>query len=121
MIRAVTAVLKRAGKVVAGIVPAGMVTGLGLSALGTLVFPAVLAAGVACWVFGSDARTDRVSRVLLAWRGDPGSLASGGTELAPPVRRPRRWPWLPTFNGRPQSTQPSRTQPELPEIMTHYL
>ena len=47
MIRAVTAVLKRAGKVVAGIVPAGMVTGLGLSALGTLVFLAVLAAGVA--------------------------------------------------------------------------
>jgi hypothetical protein len=42
------------------------VAGLGAPALGALVF---LAAGVACWVFRSDARTDRVSRVLLAWRG----------------------------------------------------
>jgi len=31
------------------------------------VFPAVLVAGTACWVFGSDAQEDRVSRALLAW------------------------------------------------------
>jgi hypothetical protein len=53
---------------------------------GVLVFVAVLAAGVGCWVVCSDARTDRVSRVLLAWRGNAGCLPSG---LAP-VTAPRR-------------------------------
>ena len=57
--------------------PAALVAGLGLPALGALIFLAVLAAGVACWVFGSDARTDRVSQVLLAWARPP----------QPPARR----------------------------------
>jgi hypothetical protein len=121
VIRAVTAVLRRAGKVAAGTVPAALVAGLGLPALGTLVFLAVLAAGLACWLFGSDARTDRVSRVLLAWRGDPGRLTASGPAAAPPAPRPRRWPWLPTFDGRSQSTRPGRPRPELSEVTDHYL
>jgi hypothetical protein len=68
--------------------------GLGLPAFGALVFLAVLAAGVACWVIGSGDRTERVSRVLLAWRGDPGCLPSGApAAVAPSRRRPRRRPW----------------------------
>ena len=86
--------LRRAGKVAAGVVPAALVAGLGLPALGTLVFLAVLAAGVACWVFGSDARTARVSRVLLAWRGDPGCLPDAVAAPALSAPQPRRWSWL---------------------------
>ena len=41
--------------------------GLGLPALGSL---AVLVLGAACWVLGSEDRTARLSRVLLAWRGN---------------------------------------------------
>jgi len=88
--------LRRAGRVTAGVAPALLVAGLGLPALGALVFLAVLATGMACWVFGSDARTNRVSRVLLAWRGDPGCLGGASTAApASPVPRPRRRPWLP--------------------------
>ena len=78
----------------AGIAPAALVARLGLPALGALVFLAVLTAGVTCWLLGSDARTARVSRVLLAWRGNPGCLASGSTVApAPSAPQPRRWPW----------------------------
>ena len=63
---AMMAMLRRAGKVAAGAVPAALVARLGVPALGALVFLAVLVAGVACWVVGSDARANRVRRVLLA-------------------------------------------------------
>ncbi len=39
---------------------------LGRPAPGAMVPLAVLVLGVACWVLCSDARTERVSRVLLA-------------------------------------------------------
>lgn len=85
---------KRAGKVAVGVMSASLVAGLGLPALGVLVFLAVLAAGVACWVFRSDARTDRVSRVLLAWRGDVGCLArDGAAPASAPVARAHRRSW----------------------------
>jgi hypothetical protein len=45
---AVTAVLRRAGKIVAGAVPAALVVRLGLPALGAVVFLAVLTLGVGC-------------------------------------------------------------------------
>jgi len=86
------AVIRRAGKVAAGAVPAALVAGLGLPALGVLVFVAVLAAGVCCWMVHSDARTDRVSRVLLAWRGNAGCLPSAPAPVTVP--QPRRWAWL---------------------------
>jgi hypothetical protein len=59
-------VVRHIGKVAAGLsvwswCPAGPV------ALGALVFRAVPVAGIACWVFSSGARADRVSRVLLVW------------------------------------------------------
>jgi hypothetical protein len=87
-------VLRRAGKVAAGVVPAAaLLAGLGLPALGTLVFLAVLAAGVTCWVLGSDARADRVSRVLRAWRGatgDPDPV--GAAPVIPAAPGSRRSP-----------------------------
>ena len=67
------AALTRAGKVAAGVASAALVAGLGLPALGALLFLAVLVIGAACWVLRSDARTERVSRVLLAWRGNANS------------------------------------------------
>jgi hypothetical protein len=95
---AVAEVLRRAGKVAAGAVPVALVARLGLPALAALVFLAVLVTGVACWVFGSDARADRVSRVLLAWRGNASCLTSGSAATPDsPARRPRcwSWPWRP--------------------------
>ena len=87
------AVLKRAGKIAAKAVPAALVAGLGLPALGALVFLAVLTAGVICWLLGSDARAARVSRVLLAWRGNPDSLAAQSSTVPDPPAQPRRWHW----------------------------
>lgn len=90
---AIMEVLRRAGKVAARAVPAALVTELGLPALGVLVFLAVLMTGVACWVIGSADRTDRASRVLLAWRGDSSCLATGAVDaLRPPARQRWRWP-----------------------------
>ena len=88
---AVVAVLRSACKVAAGAVPTVLVARLGLPALGGLVLLAVIVLGAACWVICSDARTDRVSRVLLAWRGNVGCLAPGGPAApSSSVPRPRR-------------------------------
>ena len=75
-------------EVAARAVPAVLMARFGLPALGALVFLVIL-------VVGSDARTERVCRVLLAWRGNASCLAPGGTAApVPPVPRPRRRPWL---------------------------
>jgi hypothetical protein len=80
----VMTMLRHAGKMAAVALPAGLVAGLGLPALGALVFLAVLALAVACWVISSGDRTNRVSQILLARRGDAGALPTGTTS------RPRR-------------------------------
>jgi hypothetical protein len=96
------AALRHVGKLEAGAALGGLVARLGLLALGVLVFLAVLVAGVTCWVFGSDVRTERVSRVLLAWRGNASCPAStSATTPGLPVSRPQRWPWL----RRPRNRQ----------------
>jgi len=96
------AALRHVGKLAAGAALGGLMARLGLLALGVLVFLAVLVAGVTCWVFGSDVRTERVSRVLLAWRRNASCLAStSATTPGLPVPRPRRWPWL----RRPRNRQ----------------
>jgi hypothetical protein len=90
----VMSVLRGVGKVIAGAVPAALVARLGLPALGALVFLVVLAVWAACWVFCSDVRTERVSRVLLAWRGNASCLPPVGPATPEPAPRPGRWPWL---------------------------
>ena len=86
-----TAVLRRAGRVATEVVPAALVARLGLPALGTLVLLAVLGVWAACWVLLSDARAERVSRVLLAWRGNTDCLTRDCAVSPPaPAARPRR-------------------------------
>lgn len=86
----VMAALRGACKVAAGMLPAALVAGLGLPALCGLLLLAVLVLAVACWVIGSRDRTERVSRMLLAWRGNVGCLAQDG---AVPAARPLRRLW----------------------------
>jgi len=81
--------LRHVGKVIAGAVPAVALARLGLPALGAVVFLAVLAAGVTCWLLGSDARAARVSQVLLAWKGKSGNLPDAPVL---PARRPQSCP-----------------------------
>ena len=86
-------VLRHVGKVVAGALPAVLVAGLGLPALGALVLLTVVVVGVACWVIHSEDRTDRVSRVLLAWRGNASCIArAGDTSPTLPLARRRTLP-----------------------------
>jgi len=86
---------RHVGKVVAGAFPAVVLARLGLSALGTVVFLAVLVAGVTCWLLGSDARAARASQVLLAWKGNPVKSAADTSGITPlPALSPQRWPWL---------------------------
>lgn len=73
----VTRVVKQAGHAAAGVCSAAAVAGLGMPALGAVVFLAVLVIAVACWVINCPDRTDRVSRLLLARRGDSTCLAPG--------------------------------------------
>jgi hypothetical protein len=88
------AALGHAAKFLAGTVPTAVMVGLGMPESGVLIFVlAVMVLGTACWVISSDARTDRVSRMLLAWRGNADSLGRGAAAPGPPAPRPRRWRW----------------------------
>jgi hypothetical protein len=89
--RAAKTVLKHAGKAAAGVLPTALLAGLGMPALGALVFLAVLVLVVACWVIGSGDRTERVSRILLAGRGDANCLPPVPAGPSLPASRPRRW------------------------------
>jgi hypothetical protein len=82
--------LKRAGRVTAGIVPAAALARLGLPALAAVVFLGVLALGAACWVIASSDRSDRVTRMIYARRGDGRSLGPGSP--GSPARVSRRRP-----------------------------
>ena len=107
----IRAVFRRVAKLAAGAVPAALVAGLGLPALGALVFLAIPVAGIACWVFGSDARANRVSRVLLAWRGNPGLPGPGR-------RRPAARPGAAT--APPAPAAPFVSRPSGPRLITPY-
>jgi hypothetical protein len=74
--------VSRVAKAAAGVIPAAALTRLGMPALGSLVLLAVLVLAVACWVIGSQDRTNRVSQILLARRGAP---AVQPTPAAPPA------------------------------------
>ncbi len=82
--------LRHASKVAAGVLPAALVARLGLPALGALVFLALVFLAAGCWVVRSRARTDRVSRMLLALRGNANCLGPGTTPSSPAAARPRR-------------------------------
>jgi hypothetical protein len=90
---AVKAMLKCVAKAGAGVVPAGLVAGLGLPALGALVFLAAAVLGLICWVIGNQDRSDRVTQMILARTGDASCLARGPTTQLPPAAKLRSWPW----------------------------
>ena len=79
-------ILRHAGKVTAWALPMVLAAELGLPALGALLFLAVIALGVICWIIGSDARSERVTRMILAGKGEPGCLTSAFRPY-PPMRR----------------------------------
>ncbi|MGH3224289.1 MAG: hypothetical protein ACRDPY_37340 [Streptosporangiaceae bacterium] len=60
---------------------------LGLPALGPPGL-AVIVLGAACWVIRSDARAGRLSRVLLAWRGNASCLAADAVPARAPAAPP---------------------------------
>jgi hypothetical protein len=80
--------LRRAARVVAGVLPAAVLARLGMPVLAAVVFLAVLALGAACWVIASDDRSDRVTRMIYARRGDARSLIPGAP--GSPARAARR-------------------------------
>jgi hypothetical protein len=81
--RAATDMLRRAGRMAAGALPAALLTELGMPALGAVVFLAVTVLAVICWVIASGDRANRVSQMILAWRAEASCPAEG--TLAPPV------------------------------------
>jgi hypothetical protein len=75
--------LRRAGQMMAGAIPAALMARLGMPALGAVVFLAVVVLAVTCWVIASGDRTDRVSQMMLARRGQASCPAPG--TAAPPI------------------------------------
>ena len=66
-------------------------SGSGTPALAALVFLAVLMLGVICWIIGSDDRSGRVNRILLARQGNAKSLEPGPSVVSLRTHtRPRR-------------------------------
>lgn len=78
--------LKHAGKTAVGMLPAALIARLGMPALAAGVFLAVLALLVICWIVSNDDRCERVSRIMLARRGNASCLKPG----AGMARRPGR-------------------------------
>ena len=67
-------ILKYAGCLVAGALPA-VLAGRSMLALGALVFLAVLLFRLIRWIISSNDRSERLARIILAWRGDVSCLA----------------------------------------------
>ena len=72
------------------LLPAALLLRLGIPALGALVFLAVLVLGVICWIIGSADRSDRVTRMMLARRGDATCLKLSTSVPSSPASLQRR-------------------------------
>lgn len=86
-------IVKYAGQVVAGTLPAALLVRLGMPVLAALFSLAVLVLGVICWIIGSQERSDRVARMMLARRGNARCLKPSPGAATP--REPRY-----TFNAQ---------------------
>jgi len=62
-------VLRATAKAVATAVPMAELARLGLPTLAAALGLAVMVLIVVCWVLASDARCERMSKILRAWRG----------------------------------------------------
>jgi hypothetical protein len=74
----------------AGVLPAALLIRLGIPALAALVFLTVLVLGVICWIIGSPDRSDRVTRMMLARRGDAKCLEPRTSVPSSPASLERR-------------------------------
>lgn len=92
-------IVKCAGQVVAGMLPAALLVRLGVPVAAVFFF-AILVLGVLCWIIDSQERSDRVARMMLARRGNARCLK-------------------PSPGGAMQRTTPTRT--ELSEVSDRYL
>ena len=79
--------LKHAGRAAAGMLPAALLARLGMPALAALVFLAILVLGVTCWIISDPARSDRVTRMMLARQGDARCLEPGTSTPPSPASR----------------------------------
>jgi hypothetical protein len=69
------AALRAAAKAAVAAVPMAQLARLGLPALAGVIGLAVLVLAAVCWVLASDARCERVAKMLGAWRGSGGGGA----------------------------------------------
>jgi hypothetical protein len=83
--------LKGAGATAAAMLPPALLAQLGMPAFAAAVFLVVAALAVVCWIIGSDARTGRVARMLLARHGDARCLAPAPS-APPPSQAPAESP-----------------------------
>jgi hypothetical protein len=77
-------ILRHAGQIAAGAVPATLLARLGLPALVAVVSLAIAALAMTCWVLSSEDRTNRVSQIILARRGQPTIPAAASPAQAMP-------------------------------------
>jgi hypothetical protein len=82
-----TNMLKHVARAAAAGLPAALLAGLGIPALGALVFLTVLVLGVICWIIDDEDRSERVTRMLLARTGDPRRLTTAPASRSRPDRR----------------------------------
>ena len=101
MIRA-TDMLRRTGRTAVGVLPAALLAELGMPALGAVVFLAIVVLAMICWVIASGDRTNRVSQMMLAHRGQADCLVPGTA--------------VPSMTSDAQAGRPDRPAPGLPAI-----
>ena len=82
---------------------------LGMPALGALVFLVIVVLAVICWVIASGDRTDRVSQMMLARRGEASFVAPGTAAASTTVGCPGRAPG-PPHSGHAQAPPPEQAR-----------
>ena len=86
-------VVKSVSRWVAG--AAALLTGVSTHGLGVIVLAglvivlAVFGRGMIRWIIDSGERSDRVTRMITAWRGDAMSPAPGPPDASPPAASPQ--------------------------------
>lgn len=82
--------LKYASRAAAGLLPAVLLVRVSMPVLVALVLIAVFMLGVICWVISSGDRADRVTRMILAGKGNAGCLTPSPSAPSSPASRSRR-------------------------------
>ena len=77
-----------------------------------MVVFAVLGRGMIRWIIDSGDRSDRVTRMISAWRGvDPRSLAPGPSATPPPIASPQRRRSPPRYGQTAHADTEAAVQP----------